>query len=61
MMANILGLYHKTERYRVTMDSAKDNCIKVHLPDANMKFQATKTGLYVWKPTGDYIQKLPEP
>ena len=58
MMANILGLYHMTRRYRVTMDSAVENSLCVHMPDGIVKFKATQEGLYVWKPTDKFKSKI---
>lgn len=45
MMAYILGLYHMTLQYRVTMDSAFENSLCVHMPDGIVKFKATNSNV----------------
>jgi hypothetical protein len=47
VMANILGLTHITDKYRVTMDSAVEDAIIVHSPNGNLaKFTRKKQRLY---------------
>ena len=58
MMANILGLFHMTKKFRCTMDSAVANCINVHTPDGVIKFKASQEGLYCWKPTKKYQDEI---
>jgi hypothetical protein len=44
-MANIFGLAHMTDKYRVTMDTSKENCFNVHTEAGVIKFQRTPENL----------------
>ena len=46
-LANILSLHEVTEKYRVTFDSTKSNCMWVHVGNGNvLGFQSCGKGLY---------------
>jgi hypothetical protein len=57
-MANIFGLSHVTEKYRVTMDTAKENAFKVHTENGIVKFKHTPDRLYAYTPTAKYYHQL---
>lgn len=45
-IANILSLSHVKDKYRVTFDSATDNCFHVHKPGGILKFSEASRRLY---------------
>ena len=47
LITNLLSMAYKTEHYRVTMDSAVENFIVIHVGDGNdLKFLKCGRGLY---------------
>ena len=60
-IANIFGLQDLVDRYRVTMDSTKENAFLVHTDrDGIVKFKANGRGLYTYQPTEKYIKEMAE-
>ena len=57
-IANIFGLQDLTERYRVTMDSAKENAFLVETTNGVIKFEADGRGLYLYQPSDKYIKEV---
>ena len=49
-MTNIIAMKDMTDRYRVTMDSAVENALFVHLPDRIVIFKQLKNNLYGMDP-----------
>ena len=50
-MTNILSLRMMSNKYRITMDTAKENVILVHTPNKIVKFARNNANLYVHVPT----------
>ena len=57
-IANIFGLQDLTDRYRVTLDSAKENAFLVETKDGIIKFKADGQGLYLYQPSKKYIKEV---
>eukprot|EP00980_Cylindrotheca_fusiformis_P016550 scaffold4962_cov112-Cylindrotheca_fusiformis.AAC.4 len=49
-IANILGLCDLKKKYRMTLDTAKDDAFCVHTKDGIIQFSADKSGLYTFDP-----------
>eukprot|EP00980_Cylindrotheca_fusiformis_P021291 scaffold8197_cov70-Cylindrotheca_fusiformis.AAC.1 len=49
-IANILGLCDLKKKYRVTLDTAKEDAFCVHTEDGVIRFSADKSGLYTYDP-----------
>ena len=50
-LLNILALADVVKRFKVTMDTSKEDAIIVHISDSKeLKFERMKNGLYIWKP-----------
>eukprot|EP00980_Cylindrotheca_fusiformis_P001362 scaffold341_cov67-Cylindrotheca_fusiformis.AAC.1 len=49
-IANILGLCNLKKKYRVTLDTAKEDAFFVHTKDGVLRFSADKSGLYTYNP-----------
>jgi len=57
-MANIFGLSHVAEKYRVTMDTNEENAFKVYTEAGIVKFKHTPDRLYAYTPTAKYYHQL---
>ena len=49
-ITNIISLADISEKYRVTMDTAEEKCMTVHLKDKEVKFPQLQGGLYGRRP-----------
>ena len=49
-MTNIFSLALLEKKYRVTYDSTAQPAFIVHLPDKQVRFERTESGLYIFKP-----------
>jgi hypothetical protein len=57
-LANIFGLSHLAEQYRITFDSDKEDAFLVHTEDGPIKFNRTPEGLYAYKPTEKFFETV---
>ena len=59
-IANIFGLQDLVERYKVTMDSDKENAFLVHTNNGVIRFKANGRGLYTYEPSKKYRSEVQE-
>jgi len=59
-IANVLSLNLMGQKYRITMDTAKENAFIVETDNGKVKFKANEEGLYVCRPTEDFYEKVAE-
>ena len=59
-ITNIFGFLHLINlSYKITYDSTKEDAFICRHPDSNqVKFARTRDGLYMYKPTKNYIQEV---
>ena len=50
-ITNIIALSDITDKFRVTMDTANEKAMLIHLPDRIVKFEQMSNGLYARDPT----------
>ena len=59
-LANIFGLSHLADQYRITYDSGKEDAFLVHTNTGQVKFNRTPEGLYAYKPTEKFLGEVAE-
>jgi hypothetical protein len=57
-VANIFGFARLAEQYRITYDSDIENAFNVHTNDGIVKFKKNEDGLYVYRPSPEYLMNI---
>jgi hypothetical protein len=57
-MANIFGFAKLVDKYRISYDSDVEDTFSVHTEDGVVKFTRSDEGLYVYKPTSDFLKEV---
>jgi hypothetical protein len=57
-VANIFGFAKLEDKYRITYDSNKESAFSVHTDDGIVKFVRNQDGLYVYRPSNDYLESV---
>jgi hypothetical protein len=57
-IANIYGFSHMADKHRITYDSDKEDAFLVHSHDGIIKFERSPDGLYVYRPTTKFRDKV---
>jgi hypothetical protein len=57
-VANIFGFFRLAEQYRITYDSDIENAFNVHTNDGIVKFKKNEDGLYVYRPSPQYLKNI---
>ena len=58
MMTNIFGFAELVSKYRIVYDSDVEDAFKVYTKDGIIKFKQNQEGLYVYKPTTNYMKSV---
>jgi hypothetical protein len=57
-IANIYGFSHMANRHQITYDSDKEDALLVHSHSGIIKFERTMDGIYVYRPTNIFKDKV---
>jgi hypothetical protein len=57
-VANIFGFAKLEDQCRITYDSSVEKALNVHTTDGIVKFSRNKDGLYVYRPSKNYLREV---